>query len=110
MNAFVRQLAVLSVLWSVCELLLPEGRQQQMVRAAVGVLVMTALLGTMGRILSGSMEIPAWSAQIAETGTYRYRQTALTAMATTMAMAAAYWMDFWLVDTRYTSRIRGSSR
>ena len=29
MDAFVRQLAVLSVLWSLSELLLPEGRLQK---------------------------------------------------------------------------------
>lgn len=81
MNGFVRQLAALSVLWSLCELVLPDGKQQQMVRMTVSVLVMTALLGSMGRMLSGSVELPAWSVQIHQTGTQSYQQTALTALA-----------------------------
>ena len=44
MDAFVRQLTVLSVLWSLSELLLPEGRLQKMARMTVSVLVMAALI------------------------------------------------------------------
>ena len=81
MSAFVRQLAVLSVLWSLCELLLPDGRQQQMVRMTVSVLVMTALLGTAGRLLDGGVELPAWSVQVHESSGQSHQRAALTAAA-----------------------------
>ena len=55
MDAFVRQLAVLSVLWSLSELLLPEGRQQKMARMTVSVLVMTALLSGMGKLVQSRL-------------------------------------------------------
>ncbi len=48
MDAFVRQLAVLSVLWSLSELLLPEGRLKKMARMTVSVLVMAALVSGLG--------------------------------------------------------------
>ncbi|MEG0902414.1 MAG: hypothetical protein RSG96_09845, partial [Clostridia bacterium] len=53
MNAFVRKLAVLSVLWSLCELLLPDGRQQKMVRMTVSVLVMMVLVSSLSGLLMG---------------------------------------------------------
>ena len=43
MDAFVRQLAVLSVLWSLSELLLPEGRLQKMARMTVSSYARAAL-------------------------------------------------------------------
>ncbi len=51
MNAFIRQLAVLAGLWALCGLLLPEGRQQQMVHLAVSLMVMTALVGSLQTLL-----------------------------------------------------------
>lgn len=83
MNAFVRQLAVLSVLWSFCELLLPEGKQQRMVRLTVSVLVMTALLSALNGLL-GSVQALEWPSQpvLAQgEGSLQARRTALQAAA-----------------------------
>lgn len=82
MNDFVRQIAVLSVLWAMCELLLPEGKQQQMVRATASLLVMTALLTTVGGWLNG--EKPAQTVmthRIQQTSENQYQRTALMAAA-----------------------------
>lgn len=85
MNGLIRQLAVLAVLWSACELLLPDGRQQQMVRAAVSVLVLTALLSTAGSWLRGEQAIlPAAAQQSLSVSQSQYRRTALTAFANQM--------------------------
>mgnify|MGYP001636514439 FL=1 len=56
MDAFVRQLAVLSVLWSLSELLLPEGRLQKMARMTVSVLVMAALISGLGNLMNIQVE------------------------------------------------------
>lgn len=83
MNAFVRQLAVLSVLWALCELLLPGGKQRPLVRMTISVLVITALLSTAGQWLS-SLTVPAsptLARQTVQTGEDSYRRTALTAAA-----------------------------
>lgn len=83
MNAFVRQLAVLSVLWALCELLLPGGRQRPLVRMTISVLVIAALLSTAGQWLA-SMTVPALPTladQAAQTWKGSYRNTALTAAA-----------------------------
>lgn len=63
MDAFVRQLAVLSVLWSLSELLLPEGRLQKMARMTVSVLVMAALISGLGNLMNLQVEsaLPAVS-------------------------------------------------
>lgn len=82
MNRLIRQLAVLAVLWSACELLMPEGKQQQMARAAVSVLVLTALLSTAGTWLRGGQAVlPAISHQSMQASQEQYRRTALTAFA-----------------------------
>ena len=81
MNAFVRQLAVLSVLWSVVELLLPDGRTQPMIRMTMGVLVMTALVTQAGRWMGTVEEMPAWSAQLTQSAQVQYHQTALKSLA-----------------------------
>lgn len=56
MDAFVRQLAVLSALWSLSELLLPEGRLQKMARMTVSVLVMAALVSGLGSLMDIQVE------------------------------------------------------
>lgn len=87
MNAFVRQLAVLSVLWSLCELLLPEGRQQKMVRMTVSVLVMVALLSAVSRMLKTDLQtegIPALSSSVQQTAEESYLRTALQTAANQM--------------------------
>jgi len=82
MSAFVKQLAVLSVLWALCELLLPDSRQQHMVRMAVSVLVMTALLSTVGELLQSTPpNMPVLARQITQTSEAHYRQTVLKAAA-----------------------------
>jgi len=81
MNAFVRKLAVLSVLWSVVELLLPDGKQQPMIRMTMGVLVMTALIAQAGQWLGTVDGMPAWSVQAVQTTETAYRQTALRSLA-----------------------------
>lgn len=83
MNAWVRQLAALSVLWTVCEMLLPEGRQQ-MARMAMGVLAMTALLTTLGNAATQTRVLPAapaFSEAAVQAAQDSYRRAALTAAA-----------------------------
>lgn len=81
MNAFVRQLAVLSVLWSFCELLLPDGKQQKMVRMTVSVLVMAALISAVSGLLGSggtlTVETPAFS----QVGVESYERLALRSLA-----------------------------
>lgn len=82
MNAFVRQMAALSVLWALCELLLPEGRAQQAVRLTAGVLVMTALLMSAGRLME--QRLPALTAlapQVQQATSASYGETALRSAA-----------------------------
>lgn len=62
MSAFVRQLAVLSLLWSFCELLMPEGRQQRLVRMTVGLMVMAALISALSGLLGGVQAVE-WPSQ-----------------------------------------------
>lgn len=62
MSAFVRQLAVLSLLWSFCELLMPEGRQQKLVRMTVGLMVMAALVSALSGLLGGVKTVE-WPSQ-----------------------------------------------
>ncbi len=83
MNAFVRQLAVLSILWALCELLLPGGKQQPLVRMTASVLVITALLATVGQWLgqTSRQTAPALTRQVAQTGTQSYQRAAVTAAA-----------------------------
>ena len=82
MNVLVRQIAVLSVLWAVCELLLPEGKHQQMVRMTASLLVMTALLTTVSSWLGGApADKPAMTMVVQQAAADTYRKTALTAMA-----------------------------
>lgn len=81
MNGFVRRMAVLSVLWSTCELLLPEGRNQQMARMTVGVLIMTSLLSGLNEWAGQTVRLPAWSEQVMAAGEESYQRTALAAYA-----------------------------
>lgn len=83
MNAFIRQMASLSVVWSLCELLLPEGRQQKLARLTVSVLVMAALVTAVNGLLGGAADIalPAWVSTAETAGAQSYARIALTAMA-----------------------------
>ena len=81
MDAFVRQLAVLSVLWSLSELLLPEGRLQKMARMTVSVLVMAALVSGLGSLMDIQLESALPSAADASAGGDRYARAALSAAA-----------------------------
>jgi hypothetical protein len=44
-NGFVVRLAVLSVLWAFCEMLLPEGKSRRMVQFIVSLMMMLSLIG-----------------------------------------------------------------
>ena len=82
MNAFVRQITVLSVLWAVCELLLPDGKHQQMVRMTASLLVMTALLTTASQWLGVERSAqPAMTGIVHQVSEDTYQRTALTALA-----------------------------
>lgn len=82
MNGLIRQLAALAVLWSAWELVMPEGRQRQMARAAMSVLVLTALLSAAGTWLRGDQAVlPAAAQQGVQTVHSAYRRTVLTAFA-----------------------------
>ena len=82
MNAFVRQIAVLSVLWAMCEMLLPDGKYQQMVRMTASLLVMSALLTTLGGWMEKEQPAqPAMTIKIQQAAQDIYHRTALTAMA-----------------------------
>lgn len=82
MNAFVRQMAALSVLWAMCELLLPEGRAHQAVRLTAGVLVMTALLMNAGRLMKNRLPaLTALAPQVQNATSESYTETALRAAA-----------------------------
>lgn len=82
MDAFVRRLAVLSVLWALAELLLPEGGQQRLARMTVSALVMAALLSALGGL--GDLRIEAGQpamAQAAAPTEEGYLRAALSAAA-----------------------------
>lgn len=82
MNALVRQIAVLSVLWAMCELLLPDGKHRHVVRMTASLLVMAALVSTAGGWIQwGEAARPAISAAVHHTAEDTYLRTALTAMA-----------------------------
>ena len=82
MNTLVRQLAVLSVMWAVCEMLLPDGKQQQMVRMTASLLIMTALLTTVrGWLGQPQTAQPAMTIRIQRSAEDMYLTTALTAVA-----------------------------
>ena len=59
MNAFIRQMAVLSVLWAFCEMLLPEGRQRRAVRLTVSLMMAASLLSSLNALLPTAAE-PSW--------------------------------------------------
>lgn len=81
MDAFVRQLAVLSVLWSLSELLLPEGRLQKMARMTVSVLVMAALVSGLGSLMDIQVESALPAAADAAAAGESYARAALSAAA-----------------------------
>lgn len=82
MNAFVRQIAALSVLWALCELLLPEGRAHQAVRLTASVLVMTALLMSAERLMEKPLQAQtALAPQVQTAARESYAETALRAAA-----------------------------
>jgi len=80
-NALIRQVVVLAVLWAVCELLLPTGRLQQMVRMTVSALVLTALLSTAGEALYSQASSTPLVQQAAALSSSVYRHTVLRSAA-----------------------------
>ena len=82
MNALVRQIAALSVLWAMCELLLPEGRYQPVVRMTASLLVISALLTTVSGWLGQETNVqPVFSMRVQQAAEEAYQRTAVTAMA-----------------------------
>ena len=59
MNAFIRQMAVLSVLWAFCEMLLPEGRQRRAVRLTVSLMMAASLLSSLSALLPTAADCSA---------------------------------------------------
>lgn len=83
MEALIRQLAVLAAMWALCELLLPDGRQQRMVRMAVSLMVTAALVTTLGQVLGNvpCAPMPVLSAQTASGKPSGYDRIALVSLA-----------------------------
>ena len=81
MSALIRQVVVLAVLWAACEMLLPVGTLQQMVRMTVSALVLTALLSTAGQTLHSQSASPPLAQQAAAYSATAYRQTILRSAA-----------------------------
>ena len=82
MNSLIRQITALSVLWTVCELLLPEGKYQPMVRMTASLLVMTALMTTIAGWLGHALQdVPAITLAVQQASENAYQRTALTAAA-----------------------------
>ncbi len=102
MDRLIRQLAVLAVLWTVCELLTPSGRQQQITRAAMSLLVLTALLSSAGAWLDGEQAaLPAAVRQGLEVSQSQYRRTALTAFANQVKQ----WCESYCRRAGYEARV-----
>lgn len=83
MNGFVRQLAALAALWALCELLQCNHRQQQMVRLAVSLMIMVALIASLGKLLGTvkQTEWPVFSPSEQAQTTSGYQRIALTSLA-----------------------------
>ncbi len=75
LNAFIRQLVALAGVWALCEMLMPEGRQQQMVRLVISLMVMAALIASLGKLLGAVQAVPSFapavSAQTQPVGGYQ---------------------------------------
>jgi hypothetical protein len=85
MNAFVRRLSAIAMVWAVCEMLLPDGKQQQMVRMTAGLLVLTSLLSAFGQWLGEPADVPAWNHEVTQAAETNYRRTVLSAWANQLA-------------------------
>lgn len=83
MNAFVRRLAALSVLWALCELLLPEGGQQRLARFTVSAMVMISLVSALGGLLGVRMDTAPTAPAVAQAAPdeSHYRMAALRSLA-----------------------------
>jgi len=82
MNMLIRQIAVLSVLWALCEMILPDGKYQQMVRLTASLLVMAALVTSVGRWLGMPVENrPVMAEAVQRVSEESYLRTALVSAA-----------------------------
>lgn len=81
MNGFVRQLATLAALWALCELLLP--RRREMVQLAASLMVMAALVMSLGEFLGyvRQSDWPVFSAAQPAQRVTGYQRIALTSLA-----------------------------
>lgn len=83
MNAFIRQLAALAALWALCELLLGESRQRQMVHLTVSLMVMAVLIRSLSGVLGGipAVQTTALSLRSSPAAVTGYDRIALSAAA-----------------------------
>ena len=77
MNGFVRQVAVLSVLWSMCELLLPDGRLKRLTRMTASVMVMISLVTALNGLLGVALPTPSAPAMAQAISADSYARAAL---------------------------------
>ena len=82
MNGLVRRVAVLSVLWGMCEMLLPGDKYQPIIRATAGLLVVAALLSSAAEWLGMPVYAQQTATQMLQQNTQAaYLRTALEAAA-----------------------------
>ena len=94
MNMLIRQIAVLSVLWALCEMILPDGKYQQMVCMTASLLVMTALMSTIsGWLGKAQPSQPVMSLRLQQAAEDSYQRTALTAMANQLERYCVQWAN-----------------
>ena len=87
MNGFVRQLAALAVLWALCELLLPK--RQHMVRLAVSLMVMAALVLSLSQLFRWAQQVdwPVFATVQPSHTVDGYQRIALTSLANQLEQA-----------------------
>ncbi|MDD3412127.1 MAG: hypothetical protein PHY12_15085 [Eubacteriales bacterium] len=82
MGAFLRQIAALGVLTTLCELLLPEGTARRASRMMAGLLTMTVLLGALGMLRPDGGETVESALKLSEgISEAMYREAALRSLA-----------------------------
>ena len=90
MNGFVRQLAALATLWALCELLLP--RRREMIQLAASLMVMAALVMSLGEFLGyvRQSDWPVFSAAQPAQRVTGYQRIALTSLAHSQSCASRH--------------------
>ena len=81
MNQTVRRVAALSVLWAMCELLIPNEKYRQAVRMTAGLLVISVLLSSAGNLLGSETLAQPAVARSETVAQQTYLRVALTSAA-----------------------------